>query len=482
MNKYKYLLFNTVVFTIGSFGSKIISIFLNNLYTKHIDPASLFTKSLLETLALFLIPIFTFSLKEALIRYGLDKDYDKKEVFTTAGLLSAGGLLLMLLLLPVLLRIPYFGRLSGYTGLLAVYVLTSSLRAQCSQFVRACQMVRLFSLDGILTTLLLFLFNLGFIGNLGMGVRGFMISTILSDFCSAVFLFLFGRLRRYCSIRAWSGELARQMLRFTVPLIPTTIMWTFTGFSDQLFIGGMKSDKVFLGEDAAGIYAAAAKIPNLISMLSTIFFQAWNMSAITENESADRNRFYAKVYSAYEAFLFIGSAGLLLVVKPVSAIFINYSVFPEYASACRYSPLLIAAAVFTCLDLFLASIYTATKHTRNAFYTILVVFLANILLNLCMIPALGVQGAALATLLSYLLCFWVRIIDARRYVPFRFFGALHVANTLLLLGQCELTIRQPKHYILLELPLVCAVFLLNLKPFAELLRKLPNRKRQAAAK
>ena len=478
MNKYKSLAFNTLVFTIGSFGSKFISIFLNNLYTKHIDPASLFTKSLLETLALFLIPIFTFSLKEALIRYGLDKDYDKREVFSTAGILSAGGLGLMLLLIPLLPYIPYFGRLGRYTVLLGIYVLTSSLRAHCSQFVRACEMVRLFSLDGILTTLLLFLFNLVFIGHYEMGVQGFMISTILSDFCSAVFLFLTGKLHRYFSMKAWSGDLAMQMLRFTLPLIPTTVMWTFTGFSDQLFIGGMRSDRVFLGEKAAGIYAAAAKIPNLISMLSTIFFQAWNMSAITENDSEDRNLFYEKVYSAYEAFLFIGSAGLLLLVKPISAIFINYSVYPEYATAYLNSPLLITAAVFTCLDLFLASIYTATKHTRNAFYTILIVFLANIVLNFCMIPLLGIQGAALATLLSYMLCFWVRIFDARRYVPFRFNQTRHIANTLLLLGQCVLTILQPKYYFLMELPLVCAVLVLNRQPFTALVGKVLKRERK----
>ena len=478
MNKYKSLALNTVVFTIGSFGSKFISIFLNNLYTKHIDPASLFTKSLLETLALFLIPIFTFSLKEALIRYGLDKDYDKKEVFSTAALLEAGGLGIMLLLLPLLPYIPYFGRLGSYTVLLGIYILTSSLRAHCSQFVRACEKVRLFSLDGILTTLMLFLFNLVFIGHLGMGVRGFMLSTILSDFCSAVFLFLTGKLHRYFSPKAWQSDLAKQMLRFTVPLIPTTVMWTFTGISDQLFIGGMKSEKVFLGESAAGIYAAAAKIPNLISMLSTIFFQAWNMSAITENDSEDRNVFYEKVYSTYEAFLFIGSAGLLLLVKPVSAIFINYSVFPEYATAYLNSPLLIAAAVFTCLDLFLASIYTATKHTSNAFYTILIVFLANILLNLCLIPALGIQGAALATLLSYMICFWVRIFDARRYVPFRFYFATHLLNTGLLLLLCGLSIFQPPHFILMEIPVCCGILLLNRRPFTALVGKVLKRERK----
>ena len=125
-----------------------------------------------------------------------------------------------------------------------------------------------------------------------------------------------------------------------------------------------------------------------------------------------------------------------------------------------------------------SSIYTATKHTSNAFYTILIVFLANILLNLCLIPALGIQGAALATLLSYMICFWVRIFDARRYVPFRFYFATHLLNTGLLLLLCGLSIFQPPHFILMEIPVCCGILLLNRRPFTALVGKILKRERK----
>lgn len=460
MNKYKTLAFNTVVFAIGSFGSKIFSLLLNNLYTKNISPAGLYTKSLLETMALFLLPVFTFSLTESIVRYGLDNKYDKKQVFTTASVLTAGGLVMMLFVVPFLPMIPVLKQIGGYAVMLAVYVCTSALRAVCAQFVRARGMVKLFSIDGILATLTLFVFNLVFISGMGLGVRGFMISTILSDACSAVFLFLAAGLHRYFALSSYDKKLAGSMMRFSLPLIPTTVMWTFTGFSDQLFIGNLTSDKVTLGEEAAGIYAAATKIPNLISMLSTIFFQAWNMSAITENDSADRENFYEKVYSAYEALLFIGSAGLIVLVKPVSAVLINYATFPEYRTAYIYTPLLIIAAVYTCFDLFLSSIYTATKHTKNAFWTILFVCIANIILNTLIIPEWGIQGASLATFMSYLLCYCIRMVDARRYVPFRFSLLRTVTNTALILGMCGLVIFQPEAYFLWTLLIgvtVCAI-------------------------
>ena len=88
MNKYKKLAFNTIIFSVGSFSAKIFSLLLNNLYTQHLSPSGLYTKTLIETLVLFLLPVFTFSLTEAVVRYGLDNEYDNKQVFTTAAVIT----------------------------------------------------------------------------------------------------------------------------------------------------------------------------------------------------------------------------------------------------------------------------------------------------------------------------------------------------------------------------------------------------------
>ena len=475
MNKYKKLAFNTVIFTIGNFGAKFFSLFLNNLYTKHINPSGLYAKDLLEHLVGFILPIFTFSLTEAVIRYGLDNKYDKKEIFTTAGGITLFGFLLMLPVIPFLHMIPILSPITGYSALLFIYVCTSALRALCAHFVRARNMVTLFSLDGMLTTMTLFIFNIVFISHLGLGVKGFMISTILSDTCSIIFLFISARLGRFIDRSCFSRPLGKSMLRFSLPLIPTTVMWGVTGFSDELFIGNMKSNTSFLGEQAAGIYTAATKIPNIISMLSTIFLNAWNMSAIMENDSKDRNCFYSKVYEAYESILFIGSAALILLIKPVSAILINYSQYPEYKTSYLYSPLLIAAAVFTCMNLFLAGIYTATKHTKNAFFSISVVAVVNIILNLELIPPLGIQGAAFATFLSYLLCYCIRMIDARYYVPFNFSLLRTALNTILLLLMCIPVIFEFRGCIVWEIILTAAVTALNYNSLVTAAKKLLNR-------
>ncbi len=472
MNKYKQLAVNTVIFTIGSFGSKIISLLMNNLYTKHISPENLYTKSLLENTALFLIPIFIFSMTEAIIRYGLDKKYDKKQVFTTASTIAGVGLCTLLFTIPFLKYIPFFRQLNGYVTLLMLYIIASCIRSICSQFVRAREMVTLFSLDGILCTLSLFVFNIIFITKLGLGVKGFMIANILSDSCSSAFLFMMAGLRRYYDLSCYNRRLGRSMLKFTIPLIPTTVIWTFTGYSDQLFISNLTSSRVPLGEEPAGIYYAATKVPNLLSMLSTIVYQSWNMSAILENESDDKKEFYGNVYSAYESVLFVGSAALILLAKPISSILNNCSVYPQYADAYKYTPLLIAAALFTCLDLFLASVYTATKKSKNAFITLAAVAIVNIIMNIIIIPEWGIQGAAFTTLFSYLLCFWLRIVDSRYYVPFDFDFRRHFINFALLGGMCIASVFVPTGCITINLLLTIVIIWFNYQPLLRIAQKV----------
>lgn len=476
MNKYKKLAMNTMIFAIGSFGSKILVLLLTRLYTSNISPADSSTKELLEITANFLIPVFTFSMTDSIIRFGLDRQYNKRQVFTSACCICGGGLILMFIISPLMKLVPFLNYIDGYTILLLVYICTSSFRSMCSQFVRARGLVKLFSFDGILTTLTLFIFNIIFISKLNMGVKGFLISVILSDFCSSIFLFVVAHLSDYLNIRYFSAPLAKSMLSFSVPLIPTAVMWIVTGFSDRLFIRYMNSDKAVLGETAAGIYGYATKIPNLISMVSTIFFQAWNMSAITENDSDDRSYFYEKVYSSYQSIMFMAAAFLISAVQLVTPIFISTGNFSEYSAVYLYTPVLVVAVLFMCFNQFLSSIYTATKHTKNSFWTSMIACVVNIVLNIVLIPNFGIQGASFATLISYFICYVIRIFDARRYVPFRVNYSSFFVNTFVLIGLCYAVINKPMYY---PIYLVCGflfVVVCNYKAVLSMLGKLVKKR------
>ena len=444
MNKYKNLAFNTIVFAIGSFGSKILAMFLTRLYTTYMPSDMLGTKELIETMANFLIPVFTFSMSESIIRYGLDKDYDNRQVFSTAIMVEVLGLFIMALLSPFLSFIPF---VKGFTPWLVVYVIISSFRQTCSLFVRSIGYVKLYAFDGILATLTLFIFNIIFISGFKMEISGFLLAVIASDLTSTIFLCAAARVGRYFSPKYADRDIMKTMLRFSVPMIPTSIMWIITGFSDRLFIKYMHGPAATTGDSAAGIYTAASKIPNLVSMVSTVFFQAWNMSAITEYGSKDIGKFYQKVYSAYQSVMFIASAFLILLVKPISAILLNYNNHPEYREAVNYTPVLVMSVLMMCFNLFLSSIYTAAQHTKNSFWTSFITTILNVSLNAVLIKHFGIHGAIAATFISYVVCYIIRIVDARRYIYFKVNHFSTFVNVGILLLMSIISVKQIPFYI-----------------------------------
>lgn len=472
MNKYKNLAFNTVIFAVGTFGSKILSYLLYRLYALNINEADSNTRDLLAQTANFLIPIVTLSMAEALIRYGLDKNYKQHEVFSTSVCICGFGIAGLAVLSPLFNLISY---IDGYAVLLFIYICTSSIRSLCSQFVRVRNLVKLFALDGILATFTFFVFNIIFIAKLGLGVKGFMFSMILSDFCSAVFLFTIAKLWKYLNIRYFRKDVAKTMLRFSIPLIPTALMWIITGFSDRLFIRYMKSDTVKLGAGVAGIYGYAAAVPNLINMASTIVSQAWNMSAYTENDSEDRSQFYEKVYSSYQSLMFVASAFILVTLQITTPLLVPDKVFKAYSGIYVYSPFLVISSLLMCYNQFLSSIYSATHHTKNSTWTSFVACGTNIILNLILIPRFGIQGAAIATLLSYLVCYVIRIFDTRRYIPFKVNHFAFIFNTSALVALSVVLIKQPPYYIAFLVLGFLIIFVGNIQPIFETAKKLLKR-------
>ena len=222
MNKYKKLASNTLIFAIGSFGSKILLLLLTRLYTGNLNPGDNSTKELLELTANFLYPVITFCIADAIIRYGIDRNFDNRRVFTSACMVELAGIGLLILLSPFLTLLPYT---EGYVVLLMIYCVTSGFRQVASQFVVARGLVRLYTIDGIITTLTLFIFNVIFIAGLHLGVTGFLLSVLLSDFLSGIFLWVTAGLHRFFNLRYLDKKIMRMMLRFSIPLIPSALLW-----------------------------------------------------------------------------------------------------------------------------------------------------------------------------------------------------------------------------------------------------------------
>jgi O-antigen/teichoic acid export membrane protein len=108
--------------------------------------------------------------------------------------------------------------------------------------------------------------------------------------------------------------------------------------------------------------------------------------------------------------------------------------------------------------------------------TSLVAAIVNIVLNLLLIPKMGVFGAAIATAASYFACFAVRIFDARRYVKFEVSFFKLFVNIIVISYMAAAAIAEPKFtYVQLTvLFIVTAIF--NFDAVISTLKKILTRK------
>lgn len=457
---------NTLIFGIGSFGAKFLGFFMTMLYTRCMTEAEYSTADLLYNTVNVLVPLVTFSMADAVIRFGMDKDYDPRKVFTGANVSVLLGMTIFMLFTPFIGKNETIG---SYTFLLYIYCYFSCFRQMASQFVRARGYVKLFAADGILTVLVQVISNLVLIWGLKLGVTGYVVSFVISDVSSLLFLTAVAGLHKYVDAFYIDKNVIKEMLRFSAPLIPTYLLWWVTSASDRWFVINM------VGETENGIYSIAYKLPTLLMLVTTMFYQAWQMSSIEERNSRGLGKFYETVFGAYSSLLYIAAAGLIMLCKPLTLILTGTAEGSRFKEAQTFTPVLIIAMVFQCFCQFLSSVYTTKKRSVNSCATAFVAAAVNIILNFLLIPQYGVWGAAIATAASYFACFAVRLFDARKFIFFKVDYFRFLVNTVIILFMCIITAKQPSVYwvgLILGF-IVCLVY--NFDAIIKTLRKLLSR-------
>lgn len=417
------LTLNTVALTVGRLGSKLLVFLLVRFYTYVLTKGEYGTADLISSISNLLIPLACAGLSSGFFRFAAEARgrREQTDVFSTGLLLLLISSMGFILLSPLLLLVPQF---ASYVWLIALYVLAANVHYFVSDFVRAQGYYRLFAVQGLLNTALNICFNLLFLLPCDMGVTGYLLSVVLANLLTAGFLFAYCRLWRHIRPGAADRTLARDMLRYCIPMIPATVCWWITNASDRYMV------TYFVSESANGLYAAAYKIPNLLVIAAGIFTDAWQFSAVVENRRAEdaetpsemytRRReltsFFSKVIKGYAAFLFFAAAGMMLFCRPMAALLFD----PSFADAWQYIPVLLLATVLSSLSTFTSSVYMVERRSVAAFLTSFVGAVVNILLNLWFIPLWGAMGAAIATALSYLVVLVIRLLSTRRTIPYRY--------------------------------------------------------------
>lgn len=421
-NKYRTLLDNTFLLSLGTFGSKILTFVMVRFYTGVLTPSDYGTADLIMQTANLLLPVASLGITNGVFRFALDRKEHRKSIFSAGLYTILLGSLILLAAGPLLSRSE---DLHEYVELICAYTLASCLHSLCAQYIRAEGKTALFAGQGIFNTALVIWCNILFLQVFRLGVFGYVMSVVVADGICTGYLVLREKLWKLLVPKP-DDSVTKAMLRYSIPLIPATIFWWITSVSDRYMVTW------FLGTEANGLYAVACKIPTILSLLSTIFMEAWQFSAISE-ATGDREvhiRFYSQVWGFFlSAMVLVGSVMIVLCRLEIRVLAAR-----SYYSAWQYVPVLAMAMVFSAFSSFMNSVYVVMEKSHLSLWTAVWGAGANILMNLWMIPRIGIQGAAIATLVSYLMCFGIRAVSARRLIPFRLYpGRLTVSTGLLLL-------------------------------------------------
>lgn len=464
MNKYQTLAANTILMSVGTFGSKLLVFLMVRFYTGYLTPAEYGTADLITQTANLLIPLVSLDITDAVFRFAAERRGGRTEAFSVGLRVITLGSAGMLLVIALLQGIP---AVRAYGFLLASFVIASCYHALCAHFVRARGNTALFAAQGFFNTALFIGLNVLFLAVFHWGIRGYVLSTTVANLITTGLLVFRARLWRYAGLAPRRG-LRRQMLRYCIPLIPTAVFWWIMGVSDRYMV------KWFLGSDANGIYAVAYKIPTILTILATVFMDAWQLSAIAESDG-DRQahlRFYGRIWDAFASAVFLCAGGIIA----LSPLLIRLLAEEAYYSAWQYIPVLTLSMAAAAFSNFMGSVYVVTKQSKASFWTSLVGAGSNIVLNLWLIPRIGLQGAAAATFLSCLAVFLIRLVNARQLLPFSLSGRkLALGVGILLLQTLFLLFRWPG-WLPVQIAGLLALLLLGLPAILATLRVVFHRK------
>lgn len=408
-NKFKYLAKNVLLFALSNFVPKILTFLLIKVYTEKLSTADYGLSDLLTTTASLLIPIFTIDIQDAVLRFSMDDDYNKKDVFTTAIKINLYGLLSIVIISIFLNFFQIFNVNSYFYLFLVIYYFAGALQNSIILFCKGIDKIKTIVVGSIISTLTTIVANILFLIVFDFGIYGFLIANVLGIIFYDVYIIFKEKLYIYINNKLNKNTMF-EMIKYSFPLVFNSVSWWVNNASDRYILTFIS------GISASGIYAISYKIPNILAVFQSIFYQAWSISAIKEFDKNDTDCFIGTIYTAL-SFLIVFLCSLLIILNIPLSTFLYSN---DFFTAWKFIPPLLVSVVFNSLALFIGGLLTAVKDTKTISFSTIIGAIVNTILNFLLIIFYGAYGAAIATLLGYFSVFLIRMIVLKKHMIMRF--------------------------------------------------------------
>jgi O-antigen/teichoic acid export membrane protein len=380
-------------YTAASIVSKLIAVVLLPLYTRYLTPADYGAAEVMFASIVSVSIIVRLGTIEALLRFYYKDDEDPAQVVATSfaalfWVATAAALILLPFAQPIsealldesapdLARIAIGGL---WVSTMFEYLLT---------LFRLEERARAFFITTLLSVLSAITLTVILVVGAGEGARGLLLGSYLSG---AVFVLgLIWVHRRRLSLR-FELPLLRRLMRFGLPTMPAELSLYLLNFVDRIIL--VRS----AGLAEAGLYSLAVKFAQGVNVLVRGFQLAWPPLAYSIRDDGEARRTYAVVVTLFAAGCAFVVSGMWLLSRWI----VRALAAPEFFGSYKAIGLVATGVTLYALYMVLVVILGRTGRTEFNFPATAAALAANIALNLVLVPPLGIVGAGLALVASYI--------------------------------------------------------------------------------
>jgi O-antigen/teichoic acid export membrane protein len=402
-------------YTAASILSKVIAVALLPLYTRYLTPADYGAAEVMFAAVVSASIVVRLGMIEALLRFYYKDDEDPDRVVATSF-----AAMFWVATAAALIALPFAGQISeallprssaGLTRSLpdlarisigGLWVLT--MFEYLLTLFRLEERARAFFLTTILNVLVTIGLTVVLVVGQGEGARGLLLGSYASG--AAFVLALIVVHRRRLSLRV-DRSLLRRLMRFGLPTMPAEPSLYLLNFVDRIII--VRS----AGVAQAGLYSLAVKFAQAVNVLVRGFQLAWPPLAYSIRDDDEARVAYAAIVTWFVAACAFVVTGMWLLSRWI----VRALAAPQFFDSYKAIGLISTAVTLYALYLVLVVILGRTGRTGFNFPATIAALVANVALNLALVPPLGIVGAGIALVASYLVVLALMYGFTQRFFP-----------------------------------------------------------------
>lgn len=405
MNKAKLFLENFIIYGFGSIISKIIPFIMVPIATRLMPSSSYYGISdMSDTIVSLCSAVAVMGMYDAMYRMFFEKEDEKfqRVICSTAFIFTVATSIIVfviMLLLRNFIAESFMGN-REYSYLIYITA-TATLVGATNSIVAAPTRMQNQRKTYILINTISSFVSFGIAIPLllsGHYLIALPLAGMLAALSSEIVYFMLNR--KWFSFSAFDFSQLKELLKIGIPLIPNFLIYWIFNSCDKLMILHIMDDR------AMGIYSAGAKIGLASQLIYMAFAGGWQFFAFSTMKEEKQVENNSRVFEYLGAISF-GVSSLVTAVIP----FVFHILFTEeYYEGYMVVPYLFIAPLLQMLFQVACNQFLVIKKTWPNLFILSGGAVINIVLNLLLIPEIGIEGAAVATMTGYMISDIVAVI------------------------------------------------------------------------